>query len=102
MGSIADHLAEPAVYVFKDVEHRVSPFTMAVQGAFERYIEAYAVQSYQRNSHLLSADDAGAIGASGTGWSDLFGASGFTLNFAAGDWVGTHSAGVFTVSTGDL
>lgn len=63
-------------------------------------------------SSLIRLDDAGAlkpatndVGTLGTAtlsWGDLFGATGFTLNLANGNWVGTHSSGVFTVSTGDL
>lgn len=49
-----------------------------------------------------SANDGAALGASGTAWSDLFLASGGVLNFAAGNWVATHSSGILTVGTGDL
>lgn len=39
-----------------------------------------------------SANDGAALGISGTGWSDLFGAVGFVLNLGAGDVTATHSA----------
>jgi len=41
---------------------------------------------------LANADDGGALGASGTGWSDLFLASGGVINWNAGDVTATHSA----------
>lgn len=48
-------------------------------------------------------DDGLALGiAASRRWSDLFGASGFTLNIANGDAVITHFSGVFNVTTGDL
>lgn len=53
-------------------------------------------------SVLATANDSGAIGASGTAFSDLFLASGAVIDFAAGNSVITHSSGVLTVSTGDL
>lgn len=46
--------------------------------------------------------DGNALGTTALQWGDLFGASGFTLNIANGDWLATHSAGVLTVGTGDL
>jgi hypothetical protein len=48
-----------------------------------------------------SANDAAALGASGTGWSDLFLASGGVINWNAGNVTLTHSAGALT-QTGDL
>lgn len=48
------------------------------------------------------ANDAGALGAAASSFSDLFLASGALISIANGNWVGTHSSGVFTVSTGDL
>ena len=50
---------------------------------------------------LPSSNDGGALGAVGTAWSDLFGATGFTFNLN-NDWIATHSAAVLTVGTGDL
>ena len=47
-------------------------------------------------------NDGLSLGFAGTGWSDLFGASGFVLNLANGDWVATHTSGILTVGTGDL
>ncbi|GAA4108882.1 hypothetical protein ACFFTN_01475 [Aminobacter aganoensis] len=41
---------------------------------------------------LQSANDGGALGASGTAWSDLFLASGGVINWNAGDVTATHSA----------
>lgn len=41
---------------------------------------------------LPSANDGGALGASGTAWSDLFLASGGVINWNAGDVTLTHSA----------
>jgi hypothetical protein len=44
------------------------------------------------------ADDGAALGTSGTAWSDLFLASGAVINFNAGNYTITHSAGVLTLS----
>lgn len=51
---------------------------------------------------LPSSNDAAALGAAATSWSDLFLASGGVINWANGDAVVTHSSGILTVSTGDL
>lgn len=49
-------------------------------------------------SVLASSNDSGALGASGTAFSDLFLASGGVINWAAGDATITHSTGVLTHS----
>ena len=49
-----------------------------------------------------SANDGAALGVSGTGWSDLFLASGAVVNFHAGDVTLTHSANTVTVAGGTL
>lgn len=49
-------------------------------------------------SVLASSNDSGAIGASGTAFSDLFLASGGVINWNAGDYTLTHSAGVLTAN----
>jgi hypothetical protein len=49
-----------------------------------------------------SANDGSALGVSGTGWSDLFLASGAVVNFNAGDVTLTHSANALTVGGGDV
>lgn len=51
---------------------------------------------------LPNADDGGALGASGTGWSDLFLASGGVINWNAGDVTLTHAADKLTVAGGKL
>ncbi len=51
---------------------------------------------------LAGADDGGAIGASGTAFSDLFLASGAVINFNAGDVTLTHASNLLTVGGGDL
>lgn len=48
---------------------------------------------------LSNADDGGALGASGTGWSDLFLASGGVINWAAGNYTLTHASGILTASS---
>lgn len=45
---------------------------------------------------LASSNDSGALGASGTAWSDLFLASGGVINWNAGNATLTHSAGLLT------
>lgn len=47
---------------------------------------------------LPNANDGGALGDSGTGWSDLFLASGGVVNWNAGNYTLTHSAGLLTAS----
>jgi hypothetical protein len=44
------------------------------------------------------ANDGAALGVSGTAWSDAFFASGAILNFNAGNYTMTHSAGLMTMS----
>lgn len=48
------------------------------------------------------SNDLAALGSASLSWSDLFLASGALINIANGNWVGTHSSGIMTVSTGDL
>jgi|GEM_PF-1028818 len=48
--------------------------------------------SITAGSLLVSANDAGALGAFGTAWSDLFLASGGVINWSIGDVTMTHSA----------
>lgn len=47
---------------------------------------------------LPSANDAAALGASGTAWADLFLASGAVIDMAAGETTITHSTGKLTIS----
>ncbi len=54
------------------------------------------------DSYLASADDSGALGASGTAFADLFLASGAVINFNAGDVTLTHASNAITVDGGDL
>ena len=49
-----------------------------------------------------AANDGAALGSTTVGWADLFGATGWTLNIANGNWLATHSSGIMTVTTGDL
>lgn len=51
---------------------------------------------------LATANDSGALGASGTAFSDLFLASGAVINFAANNSAITHSSGILTVTAGEL
>ena len=48
--------------------------------------------------HTLTANDVGALGASGTAFSDLFLASGGVINFNAGNYTVTHTAGDLSFS----
>ncbi len=55
------------------------------------------------NTSLISdTDNTDALGSATIGWSDLFLGSGGVINWDNGNAVLTHSAGVLTVSTGDL
>lgn len=58
--------------------------------------------SFTAGSLLAASDDVGALGASGTAWSDLFLASGAVINFNADDITLTHSANLLTFAGGDL
>lgn len=52
------------------------------------------------DAYLASADNSGALGASGTAFSDLFLASGAVINFNAGDVTLTHSANTLAIAGG--
>ena len=52
--------------------------------------------SYRANSFLASSDDSGALGASGTAFSDLFLATGGVINWNAADVTITHAANTLT------
>jgi len=49
---------------------------------------------------LPSSNDVGALGVSGTAWSDVFLASGAVIDFAAGDMEIRHSSGLLTLNGG--
>jgi len=49
-----------------------------------------------------ATDDGAALGNSTHGFSDLFLASGGTININNGNWLATHTSGILTVGTGDL
>ncbi len=51
---------------------------------------------------LASANDSGALGASGTAFSDLFLASGGVINWAAANVTLTQSSGILTQNNGEL
>lgn len=53
-------------------------------------------------SVLASSNDSGAIGASGTAFSDLFLASGAVINFNAGDVTLTHASNLLTYAGGQF
>lgn len=60
------------------------------------------VTSITTPSVLATSNDSGALGASGTAFSDLFLASGAVINFAAGNVTLTHSSGILTQNAGEL
>lgn len=51
---------------------------------------------------LATANDSGALGASGTAFADLFLASGGVINWAANNSNITHSSGILTVGAGEF
>lgn len=53
-------------------------------------------------SVLATANDSGALGASGTAFADLFLASGGVINWAANNSNITHSSGILTVGAGEF
>lgn len=53
-------------------------------------------------SVLASSNGSGSIGASGTAFSNLYLASGATINFSASNVVLTHSTGILTQTAGEL
>ena len=60
------------------------------------------VTSLTTPSALATSNDSGALGASGTAFSDLFLASGGVINWAANNANITHSTGILTVGAGEL
>ena len=65
-------------------------FTLTSAGALT------LASSVTSTSVLATSNDVGALGASGTAWSDLFLASGGVINWNAGNATLTHSAGLLT------
>jgi hypothetical protein len=63
---------------------------------------ALGANSLTAGSLLANSNDVGAIGASGTAWSDLFLASGAVMNFNGGDVTITHSANTLTFDGGGV
>lgn len=57
-----------------------------------------ATTSVTSASILASSNDSGALGASGTAFSDLFLASGGVINWNAGNYTLTHSSGLLTAN----
>lgn len=55
MGAFAALTAEPAVYEFEGHEYRVSPWTVDVIAAFERYMEKRAHDAFDRVAGRLPA-----------------------------------------------
>src|SRR5262245_11765220 len=49
-----------------------------------------------------AVNDGAPLGVSGTAFADLIIASGGHINYAAGIWIETHSAGVVTIAPGEL
>ena len=49
-----------------------------------------------------AADDTGGLGTASLKWADLFGASGFVLNFNNGDVTITHSSNLLTLAGGNF
>jgi hypothetical protein len=62
--------------------------------------QAVFTNNVTADAFLASADNSGALGASGTAFADLFLASGAVINFNAGDITLTHTANVLTVAGG--
>lgn len=69
--------------------------TLTVAGMTALALGASTVTS---GALLANSNDVGALGASGTAWSDLFLASGAVVNFNSGNVTATHSAGVLTIA----
>jgi hypothetical protein len=75
----------------------VGEYTLAGSGTVVAMATAPTfVTSITTPAVLATANDSGAIGASGTAFSDLFLASGAVINFAAGDATITHSSALLT------
>jgi hypothetical protein len=93
-------LASGAVVNFNagDVTLTHSANTLTLGGG----VLALGSNSITAGSILANSNDVGAIGASGTAWSDLFLASGAVINFNAGDVTLTHTANTLTVAGGSL
>lgn len=66
----------------------------AINGSAEMQLTATALSP--------AVDGGNSLGTTALGWQNLFGNTGFVINFENSDWVATHTAGILTVGTGDL
>ncbi len=57
MGSISDALGQGSEWKFKDKTYKVKPWTLGVQGRFERYLEGHALAGLQRIKAALPAEE---------------------------------------------
>jgi hypothetical protein len=77
-------------------------------GSTGTFITSTGANTFKGSAHNFDAvlqpttDDVAALGTTLLGFSDLFLASGATVNFAATDVVLTHSTGILTMGTGEL
>lgn len=58
MGVFASLTGEPSIYRYQDREYKVSPWTVEIIAAFERYMERKAHEAFERVSSRLTTPQA--------------------------------------------
>jgi len=91
--------AATTMYIKNAPTEGASNYALWVDDGAVRFDGAVATGALTVTGAILPAsNDGGAIGVSGTAFSDLFLASGGVINWNAGNYTLTHSAGVLTAS----
>jgi len=73
-------------------------WALANNGTLTNFMRLYASTA----ALTPNANDGLSLGTTSLNWSDLYMATGATINVNNGNWVATHSSGVLNVTTGDL
>jgi hypothetical protein len=79
-----------------------------LSGSSAAFQTSTGLNTFNGSGHAFASElypvtnDGAALGDTTHQFSDLFLASGGTLNFANGNWLATHTSGILTVGTGDL
>jgi len=77
-------------------------FRVSVAGTMTTALQLASTGNTSTYTLVPLTNDGAALGSTTLGWSDLHLATGAVINYANGDAVLTHSAGLLTLGTGDL